>query len=161
MRTCIISQLTDTEIVSRTRGLPSLWCKLRLLVFCFRFLSNNKLTNLTRESFHNIKTLKYLWVHSVWFVLNGNERFALFSNPTKIFCCHSRFSQCLGCHFLCACVRPVEPSVNRRWLVYVYFFVVALVCIKTANVALKVTQLLWLRQIFEWQFDQVPGFIYF
>ena len=36
--------------------------------------------------------------------VNGNERFALFSNPTQTFCCHSRFSQCLGCHFLCVCV---------------------------------------------------------
>ena len=33
-----------------------------------------------------------------------DERFALFSNPTQIFCCYSRLSQCLGCHFLCVCV---------------------------------------------------------
>ena len=47
-------------------------------------------------------------------------------------------------------------------IIFMYiFFVVALVRIKIANVALKMTQLLWLRQIIEWEFHQVSGFIYF
>ena len=85
VRTCILSQSTHTEIISRSLDPSSLWHKLRLLILYFRGLSQNKLTTLPRELFHNLTALKYLWVRSLWFVLNGNEKFALFSDPTGIF----------------------------------------------------------------------------
>ena len=62
------------------------WHKLRLSILCFRDVSQNKLTTLPRELFHNLTALNNLWVRSLWFVLNGNGSFALFSNPTQIFC---------------------------------------------------------------------------
>ena len=86
MQTCILSQSTHTEIISRSLDPSSLWHKLRLLILYFRGLSQNKLTTLPRELFHNLTALNYLCVRSLWFVLNGNEKFALFSNPTGIFC---------------------------------------------------------------------------
>ena len=86
VRTRILSEWTHTEIISRSLDPSSLWHKLRLLISYFRYLSENTLTNLPRELFDNLTALKKLWVRSLWFVLNGNESFALFPNTNRIFC---------------------------------------------------------------------------
>ena len=78
VRTRKLSQSTHTEIIHTSFDPSSLWHKLRLLILYFKFLYENKLTTLPRELFHNLTALNYLWVLSLWFVLNRNESFALF-----------------------------------------------------------------------------------
>ena len=92
MRTRILSRSTSTQIISRSLDPSSLWHKLRLLILYFRYLSQNKLTTLPRELFHNLKALERLWVGFLWFVLNGNGTFHFFLSRLGLFACHFRFS---------------------------------------------------------------------
>ena len=122
MRTCILSQSTHTEIISRSLDPSILWHKLRLLILYFRYLTENMLTTLPRELFHNLRALNYLWVRSLGFMLNGYERFALFSKPTRIFILsHFRFSHVVELsltwivdwktHVFCYCILQARTCI--------------------------------------------------